>query len=41
MDSVQLGPDSITRVLRELEKRETSTAKVRARDSRANGETGF
>ena len=26
---------------RVLEKRETSTAKARARDARANGETGF
>ena len=36
-------PDSIERVLREhvLEKRETSTAKARARDARANRETGF
>ena len=34
-------PDSIERVLRVLERRETSTAKARARDSRANWETGF
>ena len=34
-------PDFIERVLRALEKRETSTAKARARDARANGETGF
>ena len=33
--------DSIERVLRVLERRETSTAKARARDSRANWETGF
>ena len=31
----------IERVLRALEKPETSTAKARARDARANGETGF
>ena len=29
-------PDSTERVLRVLEKRETSTGKARARDSRAN-----
>ena len=34
-------PNSIERVLRVLEKRETSTAKARARDTRANRETGF
>ena len=34
-------PDSIERVLRELERRETSIVKARARDSRANRETGF
>ena len=33
-------PDSIERVLRVLEKRETSTTKARAREARANRETG-
>ena len=32
---------SIERVLRVLEKRETSTAKERTRDARANRESGF
>ena len=34
-------PDFIERVLRVLDKRETSAAKARARDARANRETGF
>ena len=34
-------PDSIERVLRVLERRETSTAKARARDSRAIERLGF
>ena len=34
-------PDSIERVWQVLERRETSTATARARDSRANWETGF
>ena len=33
-------PDSIERALRVLEKRETNTAKARAREARANRETG-
>ena len=34
-------PNSTEPVLRVLERRETSTATARARDSRANWETGF
>ena len=34
-------PDFVECVLRALEKRETSTSEARARDARANRETGF